>query len=329
MDPTIPYIACVLGAGALYLLVRPGRPTVKIIAGLIGLMVFIWLAVSAAGRIEARGAWPEPFFLIFSVIAISAAVRMITHTRPVYSALYFVLVVFASAGMFLMLEAEFMAFALIIVYAGAILITYMFVLMLAQQASRADGVVEQAGYDVNPREPAAAVVVGFIMLALFTNMIFGTDGSMVMELQASRTPAEASVEAWNELDAMSLRRDSVIEPYLDGGKVVIGADGSTIVHARPDGTAHITVSQSMGRLVEDIELPESAQPVNVERVGWALIWKFPVSLEVAGVILLLAMFGAVVLARRQIELGEADLHAAAGMTHYSTSDALHAGGDEA
>jgi NADH-quinone oxidoreductase subunit J len=329
MDPTIPYIACVLGAGALYLLVRPGRPTIRIIAGLIGLVVFIWLTVSAAGHIEARGAWPEPFFLIFSLIAIAAAVRMITHTKPVYSALYFVLVVFASAGMFLMLEAEFMAFALIIVYAGAILITYMFVLMLAQQSAGEDGVVGQAEYDLNPREPAAAVVVGFIMLALFTNMIFGTDGAMVTELQPANTPAEASVQAWHELDDMALRRDHVIEPFLDGGKVVIGEDGTTIVHARPDGTAHITVSQAMGRLVEDVEMPASAQPVNVERVGWALIWKFPVSLEVAGVILLLAMFGAVVLARRQIELGEADLHAAAGMTHYSTSDAHHAGGDDA
>jgi NADH:ubiquinone oxidoreductase subunit 6 (subunit J) len=39
-------------------------------------------------------------------------------------------VVIASAGLLLLLEAEFMAFALIIVYAGAILITYMFVLIL-------------------------------------------------------------------------------------------------------------------------------------------------------------------------------------------------------
>ena len=83
---------------------------------------------------------------------------MITHHRPVFAALYFVLVVLSSAGLFLMLEAEFMAFALIIVYAGAILITYVFVIMLAQQAPVPGEEARQAEYDVIPREPAAAVV---------------------------------------------------------------------------------------------------------------------------------------------------------------------------
>ncbi len=87
------------------------------------------LVGSQAGR-------PATFFVIFSVIAVAAAVRMITHSKPVYSALYFILVVLSSAGLFLLLQAEFMAFALVIVYAGAILVTYVFVLMLAQQAER-------------------------------------------------------------------------------------------------------------------------------------------------------------------------------------------------
>ncbi|MCH8152621.1 MAG: hypothetical protein IH830_09650 [Planctomycetes bacterium] len=53
-------------------------------------------------------------------------------------------------------------------------------------------------------------------------------------------------------------------------------------------------------------------PQNIEQVGLALIAKFPVSLELAGVILLMAMFGAVVLAQRQIELSEQEKRAAAG-----------------
>ena len=50
---------------------------------------------------------------------------------------------------------------------------------------------------------------------------------------------------------------------------------------------------------------------------------FPVSLELAGVILLMAMFGAVVLARRQIELGEDEIRESAGMT-----PTVQRGGDE-
>ena len=62
------------------------------------------------------------------------AIRVVTHPKPVYSALYFVLTVFASAGLFVLLWAEFMAAALVLIYAGAILVTYVFVIMLAAEA---------------------------------------------------------------------------------------------------------------------------------------------------------------------------------------------------
>src|SRR5690606_206086 len=74
------------------------------------------------------------FFWIFAGVAVLAALRVITHTRPVYSALYFVLSVLSTAGLFVLLWAEFLGVALVIVYAGAILVIYVFVIMLATQA---------------------------------------------------------------------------------------------------------------------------------------------------------------------------------------------------
>ena len=50
----------------------------------------------------------------FAAIGIIGAVRVITHPRPVFAAIYFVLTVLAAAGIFLMLQAEFLAFALIV-----------------------------------------------------------------------------------------------------------------------------------------------------------------------------------------------------------------------
>jgi NADH-quinone oxidoreductase subunit J len=76
------------------------------------------------------------YFWAFSAIALFASVRVITHTKPVYSALYFVLTVFATAGLFVLLWAEFMAAALVLIYAGAILITYVFVIMLASEGQQ-------------------------------------------------------------------------------------------------------------------------------------------------------------------------------------------------
>src|SRR5437773_11078857 len=113
MDPIVPYIAAVVGCSGLYLMLRPGPSAARIVGALLGVGVFAWLLISAAsimtGPVTQGGRRPEVFFMLFSVIAVGAAVRMITHNRPVYAALYFVMVVLSSAGLFLMLQAEFMA----------------------------------------------------------------------------------------------------------------------------------------------------------------------------------------------------------------------------
>jgi hypothetical protein len=53
-----------------------------------------------------------------------------------------------------------------------------------------------------------------------------------------------------------------------------------------------------------LELDDAMLPTNTQMVGWSLVNDFPVTIELAGVILLMAMFGAAVLARRAIELTE-------------------------
>jgi NADH-quinone oxidoreductase subunit J len=314
MDPTIPYTACVAGAVALYLLIRPGRAAAKIAGAVIGLGAFAWLVVAAGEHLAGGPARPELFFGLFSLIAVASAVRMITHSQPVYSALYFILVVLSSAALFLLLEAEFVAFALVIVYAGAILVTYVFVLMLATQAPRPGDPHGQPEYDRVPREPAAAVVVGFILMALLTNMVFEGTPSLVPRATASA----ARREAWEDLDRMPARRDAFVAMVTEGGELRTDDDGSTI-EVR-EGRAFVDVLPPGRSRHETVGLPDEAMPENVHRVGLELILGFQVSLELAGVILLMAMFGAVVLARRQIELGEDELREAAGLGRMDLGD---------
>src|SRR3989440_11180469 len=109
---------------------------------------------------EAKGGM-GPFFWIFSAIAIIGALRVVTHPKPVYSALYFILTVFASAGLFLLLWAEFMAAALVLIYAGAILVTYVFVIMLAAEASAPGaGTRGFLEHDMVSKDPVIAAAVG-------------------------------------------------------------------------------------------------------------------------------------------------------------------------
>lgn len=315
MGPTILYTASVLGAVAVYLLLRPGPLPMKVVGTLLGLGAGAWIlkesAVALAAGDKAGGA--GTFFVLFSLIAIASAVRMITHHRPLYSALYFVMVVLSSAGLFLLLEAEFMAFALVIVYAGAILITYLFVLMLAQQTPETDDQGGQPEYDRVPREPAAAVVVGFVLFALLGDMIFSPDG--IAGLPAPPSEQQARVGAWQQLDALPDRLASAVRRELDPStdiEIVPDHFGSAVrIERGPPVVAYVLVRTAESTEPQRVELPDDAMPQNIEQVGLALIAEFPVSLELAGVILLMAMFGAVVLAQRQIELSEQEKRAAA------------------
>ena len=70
------------------------------------------------------------FFLIFGGIAVVSALLCITRRNPVSSALWLVVTLFALAAMFVLLDAQFIAALQILVYAGAIMVLFLFVIML-------------------------------------------------------------------------------------------------------------------------------------------------------------------------------------------------------
>jgi NADH-quinone oxidoreductase subunit J len=69
-------------------------------------------------------------FYLFSVVLLFAAFRVITSRNPVYAALYLVLTFFQAAGIWLLLRAEFLAISLVLVYVGAVMVLFLFVVMM-------------------------------------------------------------------------------------------------------------------------------------------------------------------------------------------------------
>jgi NADH-quinone oxidoreductase subunit J len=69
-------------------------------------------------------------FLVLAAIAVAAAVNLILQRQPIHSVLSLIVVMVALAGLYLLLEAEFVAAVQIIVYAGAIMVLFIFVIML-------------------------------------------------------------------------------------------------------------------------------------------------------------------------------------------------------
>jgi NADH-quinone oxidoreductase subunit J len=69
-------------------------------------------------------------FYFLSAILLFAALCVITVRNPVHSALFLVLAFFTSAGLWLLLEAEFLAITLVLVYVGAVMVLFLFVVMM-------------------------------------------------------------------------------------------------------------------------------------------------------------------------------------------------------
>jgi NADH:ubiquinone oxidoreductase subunit 6 (subunit J) len=127
--------------------------------------------------------------LLFSGVALIGGFMLITQKNPAHAALSFTLVIIATCGLFLLNAAPFLMAATLIIYAGAIIVTFLFVIMLAQQAGLSDA-------DARSREPFLSCLAGFILMA-----------AMMCVIQ--RTYAETPLN--EEMDKMVQRVDPVID----------------------------------------------------------------------------------------------------------------------
>ncbi len=298
-SPILLFAASVVGALGIALALPRRRVSPQLLGALIA-------GLGLGGAFLALGLrsdhLPNILFYVFSVIALGSALRMISHPRPVYAALYFILTILSSAGLYVLLSAEFMAFALVIVYAGAILITYLFVIMLATESPTADQIEALAEYDRYSREPIMATVTGFVLLAGLSTMLGvgasrlsppmpSTDGSRLASLPVKVEKALISSGAMDGASEHIARNDA--------GYAIAAANGQI-------SAVTVEYGQGQRRIITpaDPRWPRDLTLTNVEGVGFTLLADHPGSIEVAGVVLLMAMVGAVVLARKKVELDD-------------------------
>ncbi|MDX1563773.1 MAG: NADH-quinone oxidoreductase subunit J [Phycisphaeraceae bacterium] len=320
--PVVLYVASLVGAVAVYMLL-PGesrRKPISRVAALVGIgalgLVFISL-----NRALDQAQTPGFFFYIFALIAVVSAVVVIAHPRPVYSALHFVMVVLASSGMLVLLQAEFMAFAMVIIYGGAILVTYMFVIMLATLPQTANEPETAASYDQSARQPLLSTLIGFLLIASLCGVMF------------SAPPREHPAKGYRSVVSMPEPR------ILGGGEAQLLADVQDLPGKFKPARVE-TALRRLGRIrpedriysVQDVRLHDSPDKVvvfvrsspgaarrpveligqdridflnlmvhNIDRVGLNLFKGHTLGIELAAVILLLAMVGAVAISRRRID----------------------------
>jgi len=152
--------AVVATVASLWLLLPNGRDTTSArwlgtLLGLGALAAFI-----LAGR-RLGGLGEEAVFLIVLLVAVVSAAATIVSRSPVYAAIWFALTLAGVAGVLLVLGAQFLGVATIVVYAGAILVMFLFVLMLAQPAGLAP-------YDRVSNEPFLSALAGAVLLGVLS-----------------------------------------------------------------------------------------------------------------------------------------------------------------
>lgn len=258
-----------LSAGAFLLLPhRHGRAkplrvhALGAILAALGVVAFASLWVEPFPKPSGAGAasqWlTQVFFYAFGAVAISAAIMAVVSRNPVHNALWFAVVLLATAGLFLLVDAQFLAAGTVIVYAGAIVVMFLFVIMLAQSEG-------YALYDRMARAPLMTSVTAMLLL-----------GSLAYAICSVRVPlAPSTPGALNSARTEAPRFADLVELAQHGVD-----DGASSVLAR-QGSAN---------------LPATANIPHVASLGAALYSDHLITVEVAGALLFVALVAAAAIA---------------------------------
>jgi NADH-quinone oxidoreductase subunit J len=120
-------------------------------------------------------------FYLLGIVILMATGLAVTRRQPVHSVLYLIVAFLGTAALFFLLGAPLLAAFVVIIYAGAIMVLVLFVIMLLQQSPRKLGLLSEWG-------PAA--LLGVVFLAVAVAMIFKDPGSAIVLQGAVAQPRD-------------------------------------------------------------------------------------------------------------------------------------------
>ncbi len=211
---------------------------------------------------------------VIEALIVLGALGTICSRSPLYSAIWFAVMLLGVGGVMLLNGAQFLGLATVAVYAGAIVVTFLFVLMLAQPAGHA--FYDRISWGWSPAlcaSIAGALVVGLISMQLVTSQwnekVFGSSWN------ANRELTQAVEGAIGRFGATTLKENEarVASAIRDNAGDLIGPDCRI-----------------------DIRQRDTLNRAHVASFGGQLFSRHLISVEVAGVLLLLALVGAIAMA---------------------------------
>ncbi|HCK33438.1 MAG: NADH:ubiquinone oxidoreductase subunit J [Micavibrio sp.] len=170
-------------------------------------------------------------FYLFAFILTASAVAVITARNPVHSVLFLILGFFTSAGLFVMLGAEFMAMILAIVYVGAVAVLFLFVVMMLDIGFED---LRKGAMQYVPLGLLIGGVVMFEFFVLFTQWDFSDQASIMIETAASTAVELTNTEAIGRV----LYTDYVLPFQLAGLILFVAMVGAIVLTLRKRPGVH-------------------------------------------------------------------------------------------
>jgi NADH:ubiquinone oxidoreductase subunit 6 (subunit J) len=315
-----------LGMAAIYALLPRPNPYPRLLGAALGTLALVAAAflIVRVTRLNVEAV----LFYAFAGMALISGGVMITRQNAARAALSFALVILSTCGLFLLQAAPFLMAGTVIIYAGAIIVTFLFVIMLAQPEGFSDA-------DARSREPLLAAIAGFFLLAtllLVVRQTYDTQDfdDVLVHIDRARQqetlPAmRRSLEELGNLDESVSRRlaervqgrpsaDRALQDAVDGVIEALGGNDAARLKANLDRlySAVDHARRSVGRLQppESVKLSPFAgtpanrppQPIsadNVASLGRALFTDYLLAVELGGTLLLIATIGAIAITHRR------------------------------
>jgi NADH-quinone oxidoreductase subunit J len=216
-------------------------------------------------------------FYLFAGVAVVAAAATVTFPNPIYSALSFAIVTLSVSGLFVLRGALFLAATTVIIYAGAIVVTFLFIIMLSRHPGNAP-------YDRHAREPFLASLAAFLLLSilLFTLADWRQNpfGQPAAATTKSAVAAKKSLDETPRTGAAAVTANTSLDgtPRAGAGFIPLPPSLDPYPHSRM----------------------RADEPSPLRGLGRTFFSDYLFVVELAGTLLLVAGVGAVAIAPRRV-----------------------------
>jgi NADH-quinone oxidoreductase subunit J len=271
------------------------RRAAALLSGFAGLAL-LWWSIPRWDRLTA-----EAGFWVLALITIISAAATISSRSPVYSAIWFAVSLLGTAGLLLFQGAQFLGIATVAVYAGAIVVTFLFVLMLAQPEGHA--YYDRVGWRPAPRFliSLTSVVFALILVCAATH----PDASVLEDRQALLAELETELAPLVPgLKTRGIHYEARADQRLARLTVAVPHEQREVFQTQRDAATQIALRQvrdkhpdwQIGELT--LESQDLHARDHTAHLGSHLFSRQLVAVQAAGALLLAALVGAVAIVGR-------------------------------